>query len=98
MSTTPSQVFSTVGLAYLLFLAGLEIDFERLRGRVLRLALVGFALSIAIAVLVGLLLKAGGLVSEPLFVAIVSSATSLGFAGAGPQGRRRDRGRPSGSS
>ena len=74
----PVQVFSTVGLAYLLFLAGLEIDFERLRGQVLRLALVGFALSIAIAVLVGLLLKAGGLASEPLFVAIVLSATSLG--------------------
>jgi Kef-type K+ transport system membrane component KefB len=38
----PVRVFSTVGLAYLLFLAGLEIDFERLRGRVLRLAVTGF--------------------------------------------------------
>ena len=42
----PVQVFATVGLAYLLFLAGLEIDFERLRGRVLRLALLGFAVSL----------------------------------------------------
>ena len=42
----PVQVFSTVGLAYLLFLAGLEIDFERLRGQVLRLALVGFVVSL----------------------------------------------------
>jgi Kef-type K+ transport system membrane component KefB len=74
----PVQVFSTVGLAYLLFLAGLEIDFERLRGRVLRLALVGFVVSLAIAVVVGLLLEAGGLASQPLFVAIVLSATSLG--------------------
>jgi Kef-type K+ transport system membrane component KefB len=74
----PVRVFSTVGLAYLLFLAGLEVDFERLRGRVLRLALVGFVVSLAIAIVVGLLLKAGGFVSQPLFVAIVLSATSLG--------------------
>jgi Kef-type K+ transport system membrane component KefB len=74
----PVGVFSTVGLAYLLFLAGLEVDFERLRGRVLRLALAGFALSLAVAVVVGVLLKAGGFASQPLFVAIVLSATSLG--------------------
>jgi Kef-type K+ transport system membrane component KefB len=74
----PVQVFATVGLAYLLFLAGLEIDFERLRGRVLRLALVGFVVSLGIAIVVGVALKAGGFVQQPLFVAIVLSATSLG--------------------
>jgi Kef-type K+ transport system membrane component KefB len=74
----PVRVFATVGLAYLLFLAGLEVDFDRLRGRILRVALVGFAVSLAIAIVVGLLLKAGGFVSQPLFVAIVLSATSLG--------------------
>lgn len=31
------QVLSVVGLGFLLLLAGLEIDFTRLRGRVLRL-------------------------------------------------------------
>jgi Kef-type K+ transport system membrane component KefB len=72
------RVFATVGLAYLLFLAGLEVDFDRLRGRVLRLALTGFVVSLAIAIAVGLLLDAGGFVSQPLFVAIVLSATSLG--------------------
>ena len=30
------EVLSLVGLAFLLFLAGLEIDFSRLRGRLLR--------------------------------------------------------------
>jgi Kef-type K+ transport system membrane component KefB len=74
----PVAVFSTVGLAFLLFLAGLEIDFDRLRGRVLRLASVGMVASFAIALVVGLALKAGGFVSQPLFVAIVLSATSLG--------------------
>src|SRR6201989_1488406 len=42
-------VVSTLGLAFLLFLAGLEIDFARLRGRVLRLTAAGVALSFAIA-------------------------------------------------
>ena len=74
----PVEVFSTVGLAFLLFLAGLEIDFQRLRGRVLRLAALGMVVSFAIALVVGVLLKAGGFVSQPLFVAIVLSATSLG--------------------
>jgi len=74
----PVRVFATVGLAYLLFLAGIEVDFDRLRGRILRVALIGFAVSLAIAIVVGLVLKAGGFVSQPLFVAIVLSATSLG--------------------
>ena len=67
-----------IGLAFLLFLAGLEIDFPRLRGPVLRLSLLGFALSLGLAVAVGLLLKAGGLVETPLLVAIILCATSLG--------------------
>src|ERR671936_2774260 len=52
----PVQVMSVVGLAILLFLAGLEIEFHKLRGRILRLALLGFVLSFAIAVALGLLL------------------------------------------
>jgi len=33
----PIQVLSVIGLGFLLFLAGLEVDFGRLRGNVLRL-------------------------------------------------------------
>ena len=44
----------------------------------LRLASLGMVVSFAIALAVGLVLKAGGFVSQPLFVAIVLSATSLG--------------------
>lgn len=40
----PVQVLALVGLAFLLFLAGLEVDLKRLRGRLLRLAGLGFAL------------------------------------------------------
>jgi Kef-type K+ transport system membrane component KefB len=74
----PVAVLSVIGLGYLLFLAGLEVEFEKLRGRVLRFAGLGFVVSFVIAIVVGLLLKAGGFVSQPLFVAIVLSATSLG--------------------
>src|ERR1044072_9413086 len=71
-------VISTLGLAFLLFLAGLEIDFSRLRGRVLTLTAAGFGVSFAIAVVVGLGLQAAGLVDAPLLVAITLVATSLG--------------------
>ncbi len=74
----PVRVLSILGLATLLFLAGLEIDYDRLRGRVARLAGGGFVLSFAIAVAVGLLLRATDTVNDALFIAIVLSATSLG--------------------
>jgi Kef-type K+ transport system membrane component KefB len=72
------SVIAVIGLAFLLFLAGLEIEFDKLRGQVLRLTLIGFALSFAIAVLVALILKATGVVDTPLLVAIILCATSLG--------------------
>jgi Kef-type K+ transport system membrane component KefB len=74
----PVAVLSLIGLAFLLLLAGLEIDFTRLRGRLLRLTAAGYALSFALAVVVGFVLKAGGLVKSPLLIAITLSATGLG--------------------
>jgi Kef-type K+ transport system membrane component KefB len=71
-------VISTLGRAFLVLQAGLEIDFARLRGRVLTLSAAGFAVSFAIAVIVGFGLQLGGLVDAPLLVAITLSATSLG--------------------
>lgn len=75
---TVIRVFALFGLAYLLFLAGLEIDFDRLRGRALRLAGIGFVVSFLIAVAVGFGLEASGQVENGLIVAIILSATSLG--------------------
>lgn len=72
------EVLALIGLAYLLFLAGLEIDFGQLRGRLLRLAALGWVISFAIAVAVGFGLELAGLVNTPLLVAIILSATSLG--------------------
>jgi Kef-type K+ transport system membrane component KefB len=75
----PVEVLSVVGLAFLLLLAGLEVDYDRLRGRLLRLTSLGYALSLGIALVVGLALKAGDLVRSPLLIAIMLSATGLGI-------------------
>jgi Kef-type K+ transport system membrane component KefB len=74
----PVSILALVGLAFLLFLSGLEIDLQRLRGRILKLTALGFVVSFVIALVVGLGLQAGGFVKSPLFVAIVLVATSLG--------------------
>jgi len=76
-STTPVQVFSTVGLACLLFLAGREIQVERLRGALLATSLSGFAISFVLAFGAAAALHAVGLIKTPLLVAIVFVATSL---------------------
>jgi len=73
------QVLALIGLAVLLFLAGLEIEFERLRGPILRTTSIGFVISFGIAVVVGLALAAAGQVDSPLLVAVILSATSLGI-------------------
>jgi Kef-type K+ transport system membrane component KefB len=72
------EVLALLGLAMLLFLAGLEIDLAALRGPVLRLALASFVLSFALGLAAGLALRAAGEVRSAVFVAVVLSATSLG--------------------
>jgi Kef-type K+ transport system membrane component KefB len=73
------EVLALLGLAMLLFLAGLEVDPARIRGRLLRLPAAGFAVSFAVALAAGSLLALTGVVASPLFVAIVLTATSLGL-------------------
>src|SRR5947207_1124062 len=67
----PVSILALVGLAFLLFLSGLEIDVNRLRGQILKLTALGFAVSFAIAILLGIGLQMGGFVKSPLFVAII---------------------------
>jgi Kef-type K+ transport system membrane component KefB len=73
------QVVGLLGLAMLLFLAGLEIDLTALRGAVLRVALLGYVGSIAIGWLAGLALDSAGWVDDPVLLAVTVSATSLGL-------------------
>jgi Kef-type K+ transport system membrane component KefB len=75
----PVEILALMGLAFLLFLAGLEIDAGRLRGRLLRLASVGFLLTVVLGVGAGAALDAGGFVESPVLVGIALMATSLGL-------------------
>src|SRR5919202_6386605 len=75
----PVELMSLLGLAFLLLLAGLEVEFDRFRGTLLKLTGVGFVASFVIALLYALGLHAAGLVKSPLLIAIIASATSLGI-------------------
>src|SRR5664279_5973170 len=75
----PVQILSLIGLAFLLFLSGLEIDPRRLRGRLLRVALLGYLATLALGVPIGLGADALGWVSSPVLLVIALSATSLGL-------------------
>ena len=74
----PVSILALIGLSFLLFLAGLEIDVHRLRGRTLRVTATAFVVSFGIGIVAGLSLKGGGFVKSPLFIAIVLVSTSLG--------------------
>jgi Kef-type K+ transport system membrane component KefB len=73
------EVLALLGLAFLLFLAGLEIDVHRLRGRLLRLAVLGYLLTLLIGGGFGLGFDLLGWVDDPLLMAVTLSATSLGL-------------------
>jgi Kef-type K+ transport system membrane component KefB len=75
----PVQLLALVGLAFLLFLAGLEVDLKLLRGRLLWLAGLGFAVSLGLAASASYGLRLAGQVRSPLFVVIVLSGTALGL-------------------
>ena len=72
----PVSIVALLGLAFLLFLAGLEIDGHRLRGQVLRLALLAYLVTLVLGIGVGVGLDAVGWVSSPGLVAVALSATS----------------------
>jgi Kef-type K+ transport system membrane component KefB len=75
----PLQIVSLLGLAFLLFLAGLEIDLHRLRGQLLRLAVLGYLVTLALGGLSGLAFSAAGWVHSAPLLAVTLSATSLGL-------------------
>ena len=72
------EFFSGLGLGMLFFFAGYEIDFERIRGMPLRLALLGWALSLAIAFSLGGLLALAGVVLSLLFTGAAMATTAIG--------------------
>jgi Kef-type K+ transport system membrane component KefB len=73
------QALSIIGLSFLLFLAGLEIDFQQLHGPRARLVAIGLAGTIVLAGVVGWVLDFAGLVESPLLIGTALVATSLGL-------------------
>lgn len=72
------QQLSTFGLAFLFFLAGMEIDFERVAGRPATLAATGWAISLAIGMALAVLLWLAGVASAPVLVGLALTTTALG--------------------
>src|ERR1039457_1018779 len=75
----PVQVLSDLGLGMLLFLAGLEIDVQRLRGALGGLAGWAFGGSAVLGIGCAFALSLAGLANRPLFLAIVLMSTSAGL-------------------
>jgi Kef-type K+ transport system membrane component KefB len=70
--------FSNLGLGMLFFFAGYEIDFERIKGRPLKLALWGWLLSLLLAYGIGGLLAAAGIVVSLLYTGSALATTAIG--------------------
>ena len=69
---------SDMGLTYLMFLAGLELDLATVKGRSLRLAGLGWMLSLALALVIGLALVFVGTVLDAFVVGLALTTTALG--------------------
>jgi Kef-type K+ transport system membrane component KefB len=73
------RVTSDLGLGFLLFMAGYEIDLRRFGRRVITLAGQAFVVSMAVSLLVAYGLQWAGQVNDGLLVGITLMATSLGI-------------------
>jgi Kef-type K+ transport system membrane component KefB len=72
------EFFGNLGLGMLFFFAGYEIDFERIRGGPLRLAAIGWVLSLALAYGIGGALAAAGIVLSFLYTGSALATTAIG--------------------
>ncbi len=72
------NLFGELGLGFLFFLAGLELNMTSLRGRAGRLAATSWGVSLLLAIMVAFGLMALGWISSPIGFAIVLTSTALG--------------------
>lgn len=72
------RLLSALGLSFLFFLAGMELDFSALKGPPLRLGALGWLVSIVVALVATHALAAVGLVTDPLLVAVALATTAIG--------------------
>jgi Kef-type K+ transport system membrane component KefB len=76
--TPLADLLSQFGLAFLFFLAGFELEPERVRGAPARLALTTWLVSLALAFSIAAGLEAAGVIVDYLFVGCALSTTALG--------------------
>jgi Kef-type K+ transport system membrane component KefB len=72
------ELLKTIGLAFLFFIAGYELDQQAIKGRSGRLAVIGWFVSVALAMVVVLALESRGFVQDGVAVAIALTSTALG--------------------
>jgi Kef-type K+ transport system membrane component KefB len=72
------EFFSNLGLGMLFFFAGYEIDFDRIKGKPMKLGAWGWVLSVALAYGIGGLLAAGGIVLSFLYTGSAMATTAIG--------------------
>jgi Kef-type K+ transport system membrane component KefB len=72
------ETMRTYGMALTLFMAGMELDFDRIKGRPLMLGAGGWLLSVAAGVVIVGLLHVVPLVNAPMMVALALCTTGLG--------------------
>lgn len=72
------EALSTFGLAFLFFLAGMEIDFERIRGAPARLGISGWLLSLGLGFGIALALWLAGAIDAPILAGLALTTTALG--------------------
>jgi Kef-type K+ transport system membrane component KefB len=75
---TVVNAFSDMGLAFLMFLAGYELDLLRIRGQPLHLATVSWVSSAVLAVVISLAAVATGLEHDPVVFGLTLTTTALG--------------------
>jgi Kef-type K+ transport system membrane component KefB len=76
---TPTLNFlATLGLGFLFFFAGYEIDFKKIRGAPLWLAVLGWGISLVLAYTFAGLLAAAGVVISGLLTGSAMSTTAIG--------------------
>jgi Kef-type K+ transport system membrane component KefB len=73
-----TDFFSNVGLGMLFFFAGYEIDFNRIRGRPLNLAALGWLISLVLAYAIGGVLASAGVVLSYLYTGSAMATTAIG--------------------
>jgi Kef-type K+ transport system membrane component KefB len=73
-----TEFLGDLGLGMLFFFAGYEIDFDRIKGRPLKLGIAGWLISLALAYGIGGALAAAGVVLSYLYTGSAMATTAIG--------------------